>query len=76
MKNDEEDAVLQGKIVEIVFNNAQTTIESQWKVILTFKISIIVFLDDPIFVCSFVKILYEFSQFSFAESLIDQIYSM
>jgi hypothetical protein len=29
MKNDEEDAVLQGKIVEIVFNNAQTTIESQ-----------------------------------------------
>jgi hypothetical protein len=29
MKNDEEDAVLQGKIVEIVFNNAQITIESQ-----------------------------------------------
>jgi hypothetical protein len=29
MKNDEEDAVLQGNIVEIVFNNAQITIESQ-----------------------------------------------
>ncbi len=28
-ENDEEDAVLQGKIVEIVFNNAQTTIESK-----------------------------------------------
>ncbi len=28
MKDDEDDAVLQGKIVEIVFNNAQETIES------------------------------------------------
>ena len=27
-ENKEEDAVLQGKIVEIVFNNAQSTIES------------------------------------------------
>jgi hypothetical protein len=29
MQNIEEDAVLQGKIVEIVFNNAQETIESK-----------------------------------------------
>ncbi|CAF4119264.1 unnamed protein product [Rotaria sp. Silwood2] len=58
-QNDEEDAVLQGKIVEIVFHNAQTTIE-----------------NDPTFICSFVKILYEFSQFSFVEPLIDHIYSV
>ncbi|CAF0814641.1 unnamed protein product [Adineta ricciae] len=57
--NNEEDAVLQGKIVEIVFNNAQATIE-----------------NDPKFLCSFAQILHEFSQFSFAESLIDQIYSL
>jgi hypothetical protein len=29
MENDEEDAVLQGKVDEVVFNNAQTTIESE-----------------------------------------------
>lgn len=28
-QDDEEDAVLQGKIVQIVFNNAQATIESK-----------------------------------------------
>ncbi|CAF4576596.1 unnamed protein product, partial [Rotaria sp. Silwood1] len=59
IENNEEDAVLQGKIVEIVFHNAQTTIE-----------------NDPTFICSFVKILYEFSQFSFVESFIDHIYSV
>jgi U3 small nucleolar RNA-associated protein 6 len=59
IQNNEEDAVLQGKIVQIVFNNAQETIE-----------------NDPKFVCSFVKILYEFSQFSFVESFIDHVYSV
>ncbi|CAF0721602.1 unnamed protein product [Rotaria sp. Silwood1] len=59
IENNEEDAVLQGKIVEIVFHNAQTTIE-----------------NDPTFICSFVKILYEFSQFSFVEPFIDHIYSV
>ncbi|CAF0887840.1 unnamed protein product [Rotaria sordida] len=59
IENNEDDAILQGKIVEIVFHNAQTTIE-----------------NDPIFICSFVKILYEFSQFSFVESLVNQIYSV
>jgi hypothetical protein len=29
IENNEEDAVLQGKIVQIVFNNAQATIESK-----------------------------------------------
>jgi len=58
-ENDEEDAILQGKIVQIVFNNAQVTIE-----------------NDPKFICSFVKILYEFSQFAFVESLIGHIYSV
>ncbi len=31
IQNNEEDAVLQGKIVQIVFNNAQETIESKRK---------------------------------------------
>ncbi|CAF1352469.1 unnamed protein product [Adineta steineri] len=57
--DNEEDAILQGKIVEIVFQNAQSTIE-----------------NDPVFLCSFIQILYEFSQFSFAESFINQIYSI
>jgi len=55
----EDDAVLKGKIVEIVFENAQTTIE-----------------NDPEFLCSFVEILFEFSQFSFVESLIEKIYDV
>jgi len=58
-ESDEDDAILQGKILEIVFNNAQSTIE-----------------NDPEFLCSFVKILYEFSQFSFVESFIEHIYSV
>ncbi len=36
MNNEEEDAVLQGKIVEIVFNNAQGTIESKRKRMIEF----------------------------------------
>lgn len=58
-ESDEDDAILQGKILEIVFNNAQSTIE-----------------NDPEFLCSFVKILYEFSQFSFVELFIEHIYSV
>ena len=58
-ENDEEDAVLQGKIVQIVLNNAQATIE-----------------NDPKFLCSFVNILHEFSQFSFVESFIGHIYAV
>ena len=33
-------------------------------------------LDNPEFLCSFVRILYEFSQLSFIESLVDQIYQV
>ncbi|CAF1959562.1 unnamed protein product [Rotaria magnacalcarata] len=57
--DNEDDAILQGKIVEIVFVNAQATVE-----------------NDPAFICSFVKILNEFSKLSFVERLIDQIYSV
>lgn len=34
------------------------------------------YLDDPKFLCSFVNILHEFSQFSFVESLIGHIYAV
>lgn len=58
-ENKEDDAVLQGKIVEIVFNNAQSTIE-----------------NNPKFLCSFVVILYQFSQFPFVEPLVERIYQV
>ena len=75
LENNEEDAVLQGKIVEVVFHNAQATIESKRKQFYQMKSNRSI-LDDPKFICSFVKILYEFSQFPFVEAFIDHIYSL
>ena len=72
-ENREEDAVLQGKIVEIVFNNAQSTIESMRERTRP-SYSSALRLDNPKFLCAFVVILYQFSQFPFVEPLVEQIY--
>jgi hypothetical protein len=76
----EDDAVMQGKIVEIVFRNAHTTIERTYLEENCFswhwRLFVYVVVDDSEFLCSFVHVLYEFSQFPFVEALVDHVYQV